>query len=222
MPTGFTCTGLAYDPTADTLWSGDFVGGGLYEFEKDGTAVGSHSTALAANSFQGLAFDTSDDTLWACDRASNLVYHLNQTGGTIGTIDVSTEMTSPNGILYDADTDSILVTPQVGFTAYWYRCSDGVNTGTFTLPVNNFDGITIDPSDGHYVATRDDTVFSVVYKVNSSTGAIISQDNRNFTSIEMPAFDADGNMWLTDDSEYHDNTPSGNRVYRCTSTGLPK
>lgn len=135
---GFTCTGLAYDPTTDTFLIGEI--GALLPSETSKGSIIRMSTDFSEvietiplyNTFpnmaeiQGVAFDTSNNSIWLCSPVENKIRNITGAGVSIGEISVS----RPTGISYSANDDS-----------FWILSYDGVirhlsKSGTVTESYN--------------------------------------------------------------------------------------
>jgi hypothetical protein len=124
---GFTCTGLARNPTTGTLWLGnaaanDGVAPSLVETNTAGSQVSQillKPIYPSIGSVQGVAFDTSDGTLWFASYSENKIHHLTTSGAHIESIDTGVQ---PNGLVYDPVNDQLVVMLNGGFCDR-YSCS---------------------------------------------------------------------------------------------------
>ncbi|HYG98875.1 MAG TPA: hypothetical protein VD837_07060 [Terriglobales bacterium] len=112
VPGDFTCTGLAYDPTADAFWVGDFDNSRLVKVSRIGAFLGAITNSVLSR-IQGIAFDPDDDTLWTASAGSNEVHRFSL-DGTLLTGFAASLSNGVNGIAVDTETDTIWVSPLSG------------------------------------------------------------------------------------------------------------
>lgn len=116
---GWTCTGLAYDATANTFLVGD-IGKALpsssgfasqivrvsFDFQTVTETLPLYTSFPNMQDVQGITIDTSDGTIWFCSTSENLIRHIRADGTSIGSFSVSG---SPTGIAYSPLDDSFWV-----------------------------------------------------------------------------------------------------------------
>lgn len=120
---GWTCTGLAYDPSTNTFLIGD-IGKELpssegfasqivrvsYDFSTVVEQIPLYTTFTNMSDVQGITIDSTDGTIWFCSTSENLIRHIDADGNSIGSFSVS----QPTGICYSPNDDSLWVLTYAG------------------------------------------------------------------------------------------------------------
>lgn len=115
---GFTCTGMAKDPTNGTWWVVNFgrisssvvvYTPSLMNVSSDFSTKISEIDLLTAypsiGNVQGLAYDTSDNTLWFTDSDNNAIGHISKTGTVLTGLSLAF---SPNSLTYDPTLNCLI------------------------------------------------------------------------------------------------------------------
>ncbi len=111
--TGFTCTGLAYDPYNNVFLVGDIgkrlpnsgtIASRIVKLSTDFETVLGTIDLHTSYDVQGITLD-SDGSIWYCLPSDNKIYNISNTGASIGSISVA----CPTGIAYSPNDDSFWV-----------------------------------------------------------------------------------------------------------------
>lgn len=114
---GFTCTGLAYDPTTETfligeigaLLPGETIRSSIVRMPTDFSEITEtiplYSAFPSMADVQGVAFDTSNNTIWFCSHTENKIRNISSAGASLGDIATS----QPTGIAYSSDDDTFWI-----------------------------------------------------------------------------------------------------------------
>ena len=227
VPDGITCTGLAYDPTDDSLWIGSYSSGKIYHCKKP-TATQRLDTIETFSGFthiQGIAYDTSDDTLWWSDMEHRYIKHINKSGeqinGGADDIDCTGEATTYTcGCSYEAATDSIWVCDFSNHIIH-YSCADGSHIETFTMTGNaQIDGCCYDTENDYLYISVDSPSYKLL-EVDASDGSILNTYNIIAYPEDICLDPTDDTLWILSDASYHGCPPkqNANRLYNITKSG---
>lgn len=148
---GFTCTGIAFDPTDGTYWisnDGRIVESNpvayhasIIHVTAEGAKLGEIDVLAvrpAAQSLQGICID-GQGTLWVASVAENLLLNFSKSGTYIKSYAVDAQ---PNGLAYDAGNNLLIVlqgtAPYAGKT---YNATTGAAVGTIPSGSSDWDQI---------------------------------------------------------------------------------
>ena len=225
-PSQITCTGLAYDPTDDTLWLSSYEDNKLYHISKpfeDGsyTLLGTVSLSYQP---QGVAYDSSDNTLWYSADNDDSLQHIDKDGNVLGEIDVSAQVIFPCGLSYEAASDSLWVTELNDPCVHRYSAATGARAEGYCLhEATQIDGVCYDATDDSlYITTDGWTAAGIEYrliKVDASDGSVDSDIYTVGYPEDLDIDDATGTLWMGADAGYHGGHPMGNRLYNFTKSG---
>ncbi len=80
-------SGIAFDPTTDTIYVNDF-NGGIKAFDLAGNVLFSGSLTGGSNNFGGLAYNPATDSIWLAENGSSFFHEYNKsTFALLGSID---------------------------------------------------------------------------------------------------------------------------------------
>lgn len=222
---GFTCTGLAYDPTTDSFWAGNDgrnVEGdtshvpSLVNLSKDGSTKLDEILLLSAfpsaQSIQGVAYDTSDDTLWFASFSEGVVRHISKAGADLGSI---TPSFTPNGIAYNPSSDSLYIMSDTGVMEE-RSCSAGTLMNSWTITG------TVTPDHLFYEAP--DKLW-VIYGANGTNGRMFPFNPLTGTydvrGLRLQGADAvegavklGNEIYVLNDAYFHSGNPALNRLLK--------
>jgi len=219
VPGKFTCTGLAYDPTDDTFWMGDYSNGKIIHTTRPTatTPMEKLGEISAGAHIQGIAYDCSDDTLWWSDMDNDYLRHIDKEGNSLGDdIDVSAKLSLPCGLSYEAATDSLWVC-ELGTDLHHFNAGTGSWIETFTI-MNQLDGCCYDPSDDTLYLSVDGPP-DYIKHVDASDGSVLN----SYKTVAFPediAIGPDGTLWMLSDISYHSTELNANRLYNLTKGGV--
>lgn len=211
---GWTCTGLAYDPTTETFLIGD-IGKELpsstgfasqivrmsTDFEYVVGTIDLAGTFTAMQDVQGITYDTSDGTIWFCSTSENLVRHINPDGTSID----SFSMTSPTGIAYSPANDSLWVLTYGTSNNIKRVSKSGAVQEQYTFSYSEtLDQCFLDPDRGYLYITAGTNYTSRnnVYLFNTSTHAQSIACTVDSYSVEG-IWIGKGEMVIVNDGYYH-------------------
>lgn len=224
---GWTCTGLCYDATDNSLWWGNDgrlqqndaspYNASIINTNITGTAINLEIPLAASypamDSCQGVAVDTSDNTLWFACTGDAKVRHITKTGTFID--DITTDA-NPNGLAYDPTLDALYVFYVTSGELKRYDCTTGTPTTLAT-------GLTT--SGDHLFLDNTKRLLYLSYGANGSTGQYVIYDiatdtwlaNRNALpsalAVEGITIDStNGQILVSNDAYYHAVSPTLNQM----------
>jgi len=225
---GFTCTGLARDPTDGAWWIGNdgraIEGGGprraasILRISADfSTILAEYTTlelGLEAASIQGVAYDADRDSIWFALRASNgELVNI----GKDGVFRARLRVGAVNGLAYDAKRRLLITLDDKTGLVQWRDPATGAARASPLLRIT-----ARAPDQLSYDAQRDAIVVAggpnrqagwvETWSLAAPSPRLIRRDRlQGADAIEGIALD-NGRIYLTNDAFFHRGAPPLNRV----------
>ena len=216
---GFTCTGLAYDPSDNTYLVGDIgkllpnsgtIQSQIVRLSSDFSTVEEtiplYSTFANMSDVQGVCIDSSDGTIWFCSPSENKVRHIESDGTSIGYITVS----RPTGVAYSASDSSLWVLTYDNNIVHVSKT--GTVLATYSFSYNEaLDQCFLDEGHGYLYITAGTnyTGRNNVYLFNTSTHQQSIACTVDSYSVEGIVIQSD-RMVIVNDGYYHSATDNRN------------
>ena len=159
---GWTCTGLAYDPSSNTFLVGD-IGKALpssqgfasqivrvsFDFSTVVETIPLYTTFANMQDVQGITLD-SDGTIWFCSTSENKIRQINKNGNSLSSFSV----TQPTGIAYSPNDDSLWVLTYASSNNIKRMSKSGTTLEQYTFDYSDtLDQCFLDPSRGYLYIT---------------------------------------------------------------------
>lgn len=219
---GWTCTGLAYDPSTDTFLIGDIgkelpsssgFASQLVRVSSDFTTVIEqiplHTTFTSMHDVQGVTVD-EDESIWFCSVSENLIRHIDSNGNSLGSFSV----TNPTGISYSAIDDTLWVLTYASSSNILHVSKTGTTLETFTFNYSDtLDQCFCDSTRGllyitagaNYTSRNNVYVFDIT---EHTQGIICTADSYSVEGIWIGG----KKMVIVNDGYYHNATEAVNQA----------
>ncbi|MFQ5957159.1 MAG: SdiA-regulated domain-containing protein [Candidatus Brocadiales bacterium] len=198
-------SGLAYDPTDDTLWVVEDRGGGIYKIQKRGEDI-LGAIVFTSEDLEGIAYNPSSKTFFLAEERKRFILEIDKKGTLLKTIDVPIEYDKTDvnngfeGVTFDPASKHLFVVNEKNPVAVLEVTHDAEIVNSFEVDVKDLSGICLDNRTGNLLVISHESQMVMEF---TKDGKLVSSFMLDVSKPEGIAIDNDGLLYIICEETQH-------------------
>lgn len=198
-------SGLAYDPSDDTLWVVEDGGGGIYQIQKHGEDI-LGAIVFASEDLEGIAYSPTSKTFFVAEERKRFILEIDKKGKLLKTIDIPIEFDETDvnngfeGVTFDPVSKHLFVVNEKNPVAVLEVTYDAEIVNSFEVDAEDLSGICLDSRTGNLLVVSHESKMVMEF---TKDGSLVSSFMLDVSKPEGIAIDKDGLLYIVCEETQH-------------------
>ncbi|MFQ5862032.1 MAG: SdiA-regulated domain-containing protein [Candidatus Brocadiales bacterium] len=198
-------SGLAYDPSDDTLWVVEDRGGGIYQIQKHGEDI-LGAVIFTSEDLEGIAYNPASKTFFLAEERKRFILEIDKKGKLLKTIDIPIEYDETDvnhgfeGVTFDPVSRHLFVVNEKNPVAVLEVTYDAKIVNSFEVDAEDLSGICLDSRTGNLLVASHESQMVMEF---TRDGKLVSSFMLDVSKPEGIAIDRDGLLYIVCEETQH-------------------